>query len=590
MKLKKISVCVLACVMLAAFLSGGCRPKEQPPAADVRVKVSFNLNYSDAPEPPPFKILTVGAAYGDLPAPERESFEFVGWFFRDGTEQAVKTTVVTKTVNHTLYAKWLDGEGNEEPWDPPEEPEPDWDVDPDLYPQYNIPVYKKGAKMDIGAWSPYIGSQSGFNDMAAAGFTYAMPEVGQLDFAVDASAAKAALDRAAKAGVKILINDSGLSGLAFNDRNIWNTSRVDLYKNHSAFMGLFVEDEPHPASFPNAPGSAAWIKNEYGWMADKSEKFYQLFPSDKIFYVTLLPPFGNAADDKRTFGTTWEGYLNAILDMGASWLAMDHYVLVTINSKYAIDPYFMTCLERAKKVAVARGVPLNPFVLAMPHRRENPFCEYREAIEAEFRYQMAVQQAFGAESFIYFCYTTQEINDDNPEGWVNYPSLVSTAGEKLTKYYYAKNVNNEIQKWAHVFKSFTHKKTVAVTQTGTSSYNLFTPYAGSGQNPAIQLENRVASGAAISGVPGITSVTSNRHAVLGAFEDADGNKGFMLVNATNPRDNYAASATVKFGGNYKAALIYEKGAARVISLNASGEAQVSLEPGEGKFIIPLGQK
>lgn len=577
MKLKKLSAFVLAAVILAALALGACDKKIPPPDGDVQVTVSFNLNYDGAPEPPAPKTVAVGAPYGTLPAPERENFDFAGWFFRDGIEQAAKTTVVTKTVNHTLYAKWLDGDGNELPWVPdPEIPVPDWDVDPELYPQYNIPVYKKGVKMKIGAWTPYIANnQSAFDDMAAAGMTFLIPEVDQLDFADNAAAAKAALDRADTAGLKVIINDSGLSGLAFGDWTIWNTSRVSMYKNHAAFMGLFIYDEPLASA--GWATNFNWVDSQFGWVAPKSAKFYQEFGAntDKWFFMNLLP---SGSGDSLYLGGSWygtNGYAERFINKGLNCLSFDHYVLTkssnAVNATPSVKSVYIECLEKAKKTAVKFNIPLNNEILSVPHYRSSEY--YRDPTEAELRWQFVIDQTYGAEAITWYIYMTRYYSDSE---WTYGEALVSPTGEKLPKYYYAQTINREAQKWAHVYTNYKWQKTVAVRQS-SSSYNLFT-----------NLDNNVVSGNNnISGVNGITGVTTDRHVLLGAFKDADNRDGYMLTNATDPALNYTAATTVKFGGAYKGILIYEKGVARVAELNAAGEAAISLAPGEGKFIMPL---
>lgn len=58
------------------------------------------------------KIVTFDAAYGELPAPTREGYEFMGWFMSEDAEgngdgtQVTPATIVHTAQDHTLYAKW----------------------------------------------------------------------------------------------------------------------------------------------------------------------------------------------------------------------------------------------------------------------------------------------------------------------------------------------------------------------------------------------------------------------------------------------------------------------------------------------------
>lgn len=53
------------------------------------------------------KTVTYGAAYGELPTPVRDRYDFKGWFTaKEGGTQVVENTVVENTAAHTLYARW----------------------------------------------------------------------------------------------------------------------------------------------------------------------------------------------------------------------------------------------------------------------------------------------------------------------------------------------------------------------------------------------------------------------------------------------------------------------------------------------------
>ncbi len=53
------------------------------------------------------KSVVNGSAYGALPVPEREGYEFKGWYTSStGGTKIIDTTIVKETKNHTLYAQW----------------------------------------------------------------------------------------------------------------------------------------------------------------------------------------------------------------------------------------------------------------------------------------------------------------------------------------------------------------------------------------------------------------------------------------------------------------------------------------------------
>ena len=53
------------------------------------------------------KSVTYGAAYGELPTPEKEGYSFSGWFTSaDGGTEITSSSMVNITANQTLYAHW----------------------------------------------------------------------------------------------------------------------------------------------------------------------------------------------------------------------------------------------------------------------------------------------------------------------------------------------------------------------------------------------------------------------------------------------------------------------------------------------------
>lgn len=74
----------------------------------LEITVSFDSNGGDEVES---KAIIYGSAYGALPSPYKIGYNFVGWFDANadgnGTgNQIQSTTIMNKTANHTLYAKW----------------------------------------------------------------------------------------------------------------------------------------------------------------------------------------------------------------------------------------------------------------------------------------------------------------------------------------------------------------------------------------------------------------------------------------------------------------------------------------------------
>ena len=83
------------------------------------------------------------------------------------------------------------------------------------------------------------------------------------------------------------------------------------------------------------------------------------------------------------------------------------------------------------------------------------------------------------------------------------------------------------------------------------------------------------------------SVCTFTVAVNRKFADADGNKGFMVTNASNPFDGITASYAVQFDKDYDGVLVCGKDGQEIYELDANWKITLELGPGEGNFLIPL---
>lgn len=553
--LRTAAVFLAVCILPFAFNACGEKPSLN---TEVTVKVIFDLNYEGAPATEPAdKTVTVGGKYGALPDPEREGWVFDDWFLRsDGTGGRIRAaTTVERNQNHTLYANWVaEPPGVIDP-DPPT-------VEPPKDSPYALPVYPNDVKINIGAWQPFhLDNPQRFADIANAGFTFILPLTDAMNFGDNPSAASAIMNRAEAAGLKVIVSDTDL---VYG----WNEKNMHLYENHAAFMGVHIIDEPAKLTDYNnssyCPGSIT--------MTTKRNAFYNRVSADKIFFVNLLPPtVTGSAGDSFYFGMSYENYLKSFLNIGLNMLSYDNYALMNGGS---IKSFYLSNLETARNTAKGGGVPLHNFILSVPHKTSSN--NYRSPSEAELRWQIAVNCAYGVNAFSYFTYQTPQLTSI-PSGETYGDALLSREGVKTPLYALAQKVNREMLAWDHVYLKYAWQKTYAI-----GSNSLFAPSG----HPA--LANRYASGITSAGViDGISSLSSTESILAGVFKDGDGNNGYMLTNAANPSETKTAAVTVKFSGAYKGALTYEKGVPNIINLEEDGSAVIGLAPGEGKFIIPL---
>ena len=71
-----------------------------------KYRISYDLGYEGA-ESIEGKEVVYDSSYGQLPTPEREGYNFLGWYInREGGESVTAETMVSIGKDHTLYARW----------------------------------------------------------------------------------------------------------------------------------------------------------------------------------------------------------------------------------------------------------------------------------------------------------------------------------------------------------------------------------------------------------------------------------------------------------------------------------------------------
>ena len=85
--------------------------------------------------------------------------------------------------------------------------------------------------------------------------------------------------------------------------------------------------------------------------------------------------------------------------------------------------------------------------------------------------------------------------------------------------------------------------------------------------------------------PRIKSVETDQDLIIGTFKDKDGNDAFMIVNNTDPFYKQTANVTVKFN-DADNLLMYRFGE-KIFTGMKNSEFTFELQPGEGRFVVPV---
>ena len=387
-------------------------------------------------------------------------------------------------------------------------------------------------------------AQEYFDDLADAGVNLLIPQPGSFG---NSASREILLDRAQAAGMKTMATDNGLS-----NEGSWNTSQLEQYMSHPAFAGVHIKDEPGTGDFNVlAQKSALWKQ----FTVDNSGQM-----SDKLFYVNLFPGYVTPG---------YKQYVTDYVDMvKPQFISYDYYPLlggqpvagaVKIRQSYFIE------LDMISHIAKQNGIPVWSIILTAGHEAMGDVYHTPDAMW--LRWQMAVVMTYGVRSIAHYNY--------RPMGARHY-AFIDFNGKRTAVFDAVKTANLEVRAWENVYMNFEWEGTAGII--GSHGRLNLMLYA---------LEYSLFK----DEIDGVNNIVSTDDILCGVFKDAEGRPGYMLTNATNPYEEKSAAVTVGFDEEYKGVIVYEKGVPRdVIGLDKNNKVKVDLEPGEGKFLIPLMKK
>ncbi len=413
-------------------------------------------------------------------------------------------------------------------------------------------------KMHVGAWvaPPPASSETAadyctqeqYNDVAASGINTIYGLYEPWGIAKNGKTAnERALEYAEKAGIGFYLRDFSAGAALIEQDEETFRSVFGKYLGYSSFKGALIVDEPGTSKF-------AEIKEiKAGW--DK-------FLPDKQCYVNLNPIVQTAGILGLGDGENYrEDYIRRYLnETGMDMLSFDNYpMLIDGWGEPSIQSSFLVNLEICAEEARRAGVPLWCFIQAQSYDNTTRTPDLQD-----IRYQILCSMAYGIKGYQYFCYWTPS-ESSLP---LAKSAMVTANGEKTPIYYAAQTVNREILAIDHVYLNYEWQGTYPVLGRGNTKNKCFSLL-----------------GSALASHERIKSVNASEDMLIGTFKDSFDNDGFMVVNFCDPALDKTCTAEIVLKGTNKAVL-YNKGT-RTEAEAKDGKLTLTLEPGDGTFVIPL---
>lgn len=445
-----------------------------------------------------------------------------------------------------------------------------------------VPEYTSNDYIDIVAystptnpnWNGTAGNADGltvpvYQDMADAGFTGAQPlmdAAGGTGFYENAALS----ERDARKVLKIceqltysnpkhkmmyMVRDWTFMGFS---RNVENENIREQYLEY-----LFRDEVRDILTHPNYAGHNLWDEPDIGQMYDNIAtitKFKELLkdvnPKADPFF-NLLPDYANS----EQLGGTYQEYIDYYCENLApmlGYICYDYYPLFGSQYSTSVKNSYLSNFEVVAKECKERDLEFRMYI----QTAEAFPGSSRDIVGAQdYRFQIYTAMAYGCEYFIHYTYN----------GWSDTKhGIVDINNNKTFRYYAAQTVHNEVHAIEDVFLNFKWDG-VMVKEQPNSLY---------GTNPAFEMLNYC-----LDGHDRIKDWSVTNDTVLGAFHDAEGRDGFMIVNYSDPAKGQNDDVTITFN-DARALLMYRYGQKIVVPIE-NGQYTFKLEPGEGRFVIPL---
>ena len=332
---------------------------------------------------------------------------------------------------------------------------------------------------------------------------------------------------------------------------------------YAAVDGYYMADEP------------SWTKiGTLGPLVD----WYNRYGGNTLFHVNLNPSYGTDMLEGHTYQEYVDYFCDSILSKvnGPKTLSTDYYPLMKkttfwfseekyIDSNFLSDYFILAHKVKELNASVKNEsdkVQLNLYIDA---NSLNNGKNRDVTTKADIRFMTNCAVAFGAKSLNYYGYTGSD-----GKGLVNVVEGVYTP----TKLYKdVQETNAELQSLADAVLNF--------DWVGTRVYR--------GEESGDQYNEEAFAkikGKVLSRFRYITDVNCTYDTIISEMKDSENNKGYMVVNYSEPSQNLTDSVSLTFEDQIQKAIIYHNGEKKVENVE-NNALTLNLAAGEGAFVYPV---
>lgn len=337
---------------------------------------------------------------------------------------------------------------------------------------------------------------------------------------------------------------------------------ISLYKNHPAFYGVMLGDEP---SYQNAEC--------YGMVYQALKRImpeiyvqYNLLPLENSFSVVKYryPGLENSWSWNADIEGAYKNYLSKFYEaMSADYIQIDDYAMKADG----IDATYLRGLQIIAEFAKEKDIAVK-IVAQTCAMQSNGELTLRGMSEADARWINNTLLGFGVKQINYFTYFTKVSNSMSGELFVDGESFVNHDGTKTDLYYFMQEIMAENQAFAPMILNFDYQ--------GSKIYS----------NKYAFDSSHVTDVKSDSAFTHISNVTTSTDATLVTELCNDSNEYmYMLMNTIDPSKTGATTQTVAVTfKSVTTATVYKNGVAEKVTLTNNAYT-VTLNAGDAVYIV-----
>ncbi|MBQ7831846.1 MAG: hypothetical protein IJ393_07255, partial [Clostridia bacterium] len=422
---------------------------------------------------------------------------------------------------------------------------------------------------------------------------------------------KLIMDKAAEAGLKVILTDGRLqnlsepvtisgttvngtawgigegeqfSTLASLDAYVY--SCLSLYKDHPAFYGVMLGDEP---SYQNAYcygqvyQSIKRVMPECYVQYNLNPLQHNSYDMIKYWYDGSTPSSTPSAAQTEA---AYKNYVNAFLDaMGTDYIQYDDYPFKS-EKKFSftswknedtpyIDPTALRNIQMVAEIAKERGLAVKVVTQSCVMRSGGSSGDVtiRQVTEDDARWLNNYLMGFGVKQISYFTYWTKSANSASGEWFDDGGAFVNRAGETTALYDIMKTIMAENTEFAQTISHFDYNASTVVGSNNDSSKN----------NEHISWSSNLTAAASFKWVETV-STNLEYTLVTELYDEEKYNYMYMVMNTIDPSEGGAQTVTVTLDSKVTSFYVYDQSGNRTL-VNGNTRT-VSLTAGQAVYIMP----